>query len=124
MDPHRVLGVTPGASEKEIKDAYRKAALRWHPDRNAASGAQAAAKAADQFKLASDAYEYLSGKGGGGSGSGSGPSGRGGRGPRRPWSSSAGFQGGGGGGGGGGFGGGGGSGGASGYYNGSDDPFG
>ena len=120
MDPYRVLGVTPGASEKEIKDAYRKAALRWHPDRNAASGPQAAAKAADQFKLASDAYEYLSGKGGGGSGSG--PSGRGGRGPRRPWSSSAGFQGGGGGGGG--FGGGGGSGGASGYYNGSDDPFG
>ena len=66
MDPHRVLGVAPGASDKELKAAYRQAALRWHPDRNAASGPEAAAKAADQFKLAADAYEHLSGKGSGG----------------------------------------------------------
>eukprot|EP00227_Mantoniella_beaufortii_P007653 CAMPEP_0197594790 /NCGR_PEP_ID=MMETSP1326-20131121/21429_1 /TAXON_ID=1155430 /ORGANISM="Genus nov. species nov., Strain RCC2288" /LENGTH=32 /DNA_ID= /DNA_START= /DNA_END= /DNA_ORIENTATION= len=32
MDPHAVLGVARGASEAELKAAYRKAALRWHPD--------------------------------------------------------------------------------------------
>jgi DnaJ-class molecular chaperone with C-terminal Zn finger domain len=41
MDPHHVLGVSPGASEAEIKAAYRRAGLRGHPDRNAARDAAA-----------------------------------------------------------------------------------
>jgi len=32
-DPHSVLGVRPGASLKEVDEAYRQLAKRWHPDR-------------------------------------------------------------------------------------------
>ena len=35
LDPYQVLGVQPGASESEIKAAYRKQAMKYHPDRNA-----------------------------------------------------------------------------------------
>jgi molecular chaperone DnaJ len=54
-DYYEVLGVTREASEEEIKRAYRKAALKWHPDRNR-NNPQAEAK----FKEAAEAYEVLS----------------------------------------------------------------
>jgi curved DNA-binding protein CbpA len=50
------LGVQPSATEDEIKRAYRKAAMRWHPDRNA--GAEETARAA--FQDIKDAYGILS----------------------------------------------------------------
>lgn len=50
------LGVQQSATEEEIKRAYRKAAMRWHPDRNA--GAEEAARAA--FQDIKDAYSILS----------------------------------------------------------------
>ena len=34
QDPYKTLGVHPNASDAEIKAAYRRAALKWHPDRN------------------------------------------------------------------------------------------
>lgn len=54
-DYYEVLGVSKGASESEIKKAYRKLALKYHPDKNPDD-----AKAEEQFKEAAEAYEVLS----------------------------------------------------------------
>ncbi|KAL2197398.1 hypothetical protein P885DRAFT_35737 [Corynascus similis CBS 632.67] len=50
------LGVSPTATQDEIKKAYRKAALRWHPDKNTDNPAEAEAK----FKSISQSFEILS----------------------------------------------------------------
>ncbi len=54
-DYYEVLGVNKDASEEEIKKAYRKLAMKYHPDRNPDNP-----KAEDQFKEAKEAYEMLS----------------------------------------------------------------
>ncbi|KPF62320.1 molecular chaperone DnaJ [alpha proteobacterium AAP81b] len=54
-DPYTVLGVARGASEADIKKAYRRLAKENHPDRNADN-----AKALERFKEANSAYELLS----------------------------------------------------------------
>lgn len=54
-DYYAVLGITKGASQDEIKKAYRKGALKYHPDKN--PGDSAAEK---KFKEISEAYEVLS----------------------------------------------------------------
>ncbi len=53
-DYYGVLGVTKSASEDEIKKAYRKLALQYHPDRNKTP------EAAEKFKEVTHAYEVLS----------------------------------------------------------------
>ena len=40
MDPYAVLGVRPGSPEREIANAYREQAKRWHPDRGAGDEAE------------------------------------------------------------------------------------
>lgn len=54
-DLYDILGVDRGADEKTLKSAYRKAAMKWHPDRNPGDE-----KAEKKFKEASQAYEILS----------------------------------------------------------------
>ncbi|HXF65763.1 MAG TPA: molecular chaperone DnaJ [Burkholderiales bacterium] len=54
-DYYEVLGVNRDASEEEIKKAYRKLAMKWHPDRNPDNP-----KAEEYFKEAKEAYEILS----------------------------------------------------------------
>ena len=59
-DYYEVLGVGKDASADDIKQAYRKAALKWHPDRWV-SGTDAEKKTAEEkFKEASEAYSVLS----------------------------------------------------------------
>ena len=56
-DYYSVLGVAKNATEEEIKKAYRKLAMKYHPDRNQGDGAK---KAEEEFKEAKEAYEMLS----------------------------------------------------------------
>ena len=53
-DYYEVLGVNRDASEEEIKKAYRRLAMKWHPDRNPDNP-----KAEEHFKEANEAYEIL-----------------------------------------------------------------
>jgi curved DNA-binding protein len=54
---YSVLGLDKGASEEDIKKAYRKLAMQYHPDRN-----EGDAKAEEKFKGVSEAYAVLSDK--------------------------------------------------------------
>jgi curved DNA-binding protein CbpA len=54
MDPHLILGVQSNATQEEIKQAYRRLAMKWHPDRNQNSG-----DAKERFHRAAEAYKIL-----------------------------------------------------------------
>src|SRR6186713_2866835 len=56
-DPYATLGVARGASEKDIKSAYRKLAKELHPDRNTDNP-----KASERFSEVTRAYDLLSDK--------------------------------------------------------------
>jgi DnaJ-class molecular chaperone len=55
-DYYDILGVGKTSTEAELKSAYRKMALKWHPDKNKEPGAEA------KFKEINEAYEVLSNK--------------------------------------------------------------
>ena len=55
-DFYQILGISKGANDDEIKKAYRKLALKYHPDKNKT------AQAEERFKQIAEAYEVLSDK--------------------------------------------------------------
>lgn len=54
MKYYKTLGITPDSSQEEIKLAYRKLAMQWHPDRNPGDPV-----AQEKFQAISEAYEIL-----------------------------------------------------------------
>ena len=52
-DPHALLGLPAGANAQQIKRAFRKLAMQWHPDRNPDPAA------AEQFRRLRDAHDRL-----------------------------------------------------------------
>ena len=53
MDYYKILGVTPNASDSEIKKAYRALSYKYHPDKNPDPSV------AEQYKMINEAYETL-----------------------------------------------------------------
>ncbi|KAM5172558.1 dnaJ homolog subfamily B member 1 [Mantella aurantiaca] len=53
-DYYKILGLSKGSSEEDIKKAYRKQALKYHPDKNKDPGAE------ERFKEIAEAYDVLS----------------------------------------------------------------
>ena len=54
MDPYLVLGIDNNATREDIKLAYRRVAMKWHPDRNGNS-----AESRERFHQAAAAYRTL-----------------------------------------------------------------
>ena len=54
MNPYEVLGIPENASQEEIKKAYRREAMKWHPDRSSNS-----AQTRERFHRAAEAYKFL-----------------------------------------------------------------
>lgn len=58
-DAHKLLGTSDNSTPEEVKKAYKRAAQKWHPDKNTEAGAE------EKFKKIKEAYELLvSGKAG------------------------------------------------------------
>lgn len=53
-DFYKILGVSRKATDDELKKAYRKLALKYHPDKNKSPGAE------EKFKEIAEAYHVLS----------------------------------------------------------------
>lgn len=58
-DPYKVLGITKDATDDEVKKAYRKMAMKYHPDRVAGMGEEMQRNAAEQMKEINEAYEQI-----------------------------------------------------------------
>lgn len=53
-DYYKILKLHRNCSDDDLKKAYKRLAMRWHPDKNSAAGAEA------KFKQISEAYDVLS----------------------------------------------------------------
>lgn len=60
VDYYSVLGLGRDADEAAIKKAYRKAAVKWHPDKHAGASKADQAAAEEKFKVVAEAFDVLS----------------------------------------------------------------
>lgn len=58
-DPYSVLGLTSNASDEEVKKAYRRLAMKYHPDKVANMGEEIKKNAEAQFREINEAYEQI-----------------------------------------------------------------
>ena len=58
-DPYRVLGIDSSATDDEVKRAYRRMAMKYHPDRVAGMSEELQRNAAEQMKEINQAYEVI-----------------------------------------------------------------
>ncbi len=58
-DPYRVLGIDSSATDDEVKRAYRRMAMKYHPDRVAGMSEEMQRNAAEQMKEINQAYEHI-----------------------------------------------------------------
>ena len=56
---YKILGISPGATDDEVKKAYRKMAIKYHPDKVATLGEEVQKAAEEKFKAISQAYEAI-----------------------------------------------------------------
>ena len=56
---YKALGIEPSATDDEIKSAYRKMAMRYHPDKLAGLGEDVKKAGEEKFRAVKDAYDYL-----------------------------------------------------------------
>lgn len=58
-DPYKILGIENTASDQEVKKAYRRLAMKYHPDRVETMGEEIKKNAEQQFKMINEAYEII-----------------------------------------------------------------
>ncbi len=58
-DFYEILGVSKDATDEQIKKAYKKQAVKWHPDRWGDKSEAEQKKAEENFKEVAEAYEVL-----------------------------------------------------------------
>ena len=58
-DPYKVLGLDSSASDDEVKKAYRRLAMKYHPDKVEGLGEEVKKNAEEQFRIINEAYERI-----------------------------------------------------------------
>ena len=58
-DPYQVLNISSNATDDEVKKAYRRMAMEYHPDKQVNASEQEKQAAAEKFRAANKAYEHI-----------------------------------------------------------------